>query len=133
CWQSFPIHNPIHKYPINQPIPFNYANTVLPSQAPSDIEDGHMLTWFKQFESQKNHFEHVSDFELPLVDETNPRNVLVKKMSNDLKPLNSLLQKSSTRFYYDQTEPSIADYFVFEAFTASRDYCQKLLPNAEDC
>lgn len=66
------------------------------------------------------------------VDETNPLNRLTKKIPNDLKTLNDLLKKSSTSFYYDQIEPTIADYFVFEAFTASRDYCQKLLPDEEN-
>jgi hypothetical protein len=67
------------------------------------------------------------------VDENNPLNRLTKKIPNDLKTLNNLLKKSSTSFYYDQPEPTIADYFVFEALTAARDYCQKLIPNAEDC
>ncbi|CAF2211286.1 unnamed protein product [Rotaria magnacalcarata] len=43
-----------------------------------------------------------------------------------------LVRKSSTSFYYDQPEPTIADYFVFEAYTAARDYCRKLLPDEED-
>ena len=67
------------------------------------------------------------------VDEKNPLNRLTKKIPNDLKTLNNLLAKSSTSFYYDQLEATIADYFVFEAFTAARDYCPKLLPNKEDC
>lgn len=62
------------------------------------------------------------------VDETNPMNRLSRKIATDLKALNDLLTKSSTAFYYDQSEPTIADYFVFEAFTAARDYCVKLLP-----
>jgi hypothetical protein len=66
------------------------------------------------------------------VDENNPINRLTKKIPNDLKALNTLLEKSSTSFYYDQPEPTIADYFVFEAFTAARDYCKKLLPNEEN-
>ncbi|CAF1185320.1 unnamed protein product [Rotaria sordida] len=67
------------------------------------------------------------------VDETNPSNRFSRKIPNDLKALNNLLEKSSTSFYYDQTEPTIADYFVFEAFTMAHDYCKKLLPNKEDC
>ncbi|CAF1407837.1 unnamed protein product, partial [Rotaria sordida] len=39
----------------------------------------------------------------------------------------------STSFYYDQLEPTITDYFVFEAFTVARDYHDKLIPNREDC
>jgi hypothetical protein len=58
---------------------------------------------------------------------------LTKKIPSDLKALNNLLKKSSTSFYYDQTEPTIADYFVFEAFTITRDYYQKLIPNEENC
>ncbi|CAF5153471.1 unnamed protein product [Rotaria sp. Silwood1] len=66
-------------------------------------------------------------------DENNPSFRLVKKITNDLKALNNLLKKSSTSFYYDQSEPTIADYFVFEAFTLARDYHEKVLPNEEDC
>jgi len=66
------------------------------------------------------------------VDETNPMNLLTKRIPNDLKNLNSLLEKSSTSFYYDQLEPTIADYFVFEAYTGARDYSKKLLPNEEN-
>ncbi|CAF3442366.1 unnamed protein product, partial [Rotaria sp. Silwood2] len=58
---------------------------------------------------------------------------LTKKISTDLKALNNLLKKSSTSFYYNQSEATIADYFVFEAFTIARDYCQKLIPNEEEC
>ncbi|CAF1445617.1 unnamed protein product [Rotaria sp. Silwood1] len=58
---------------------------------------------------------------------------LTKKIPSDLKALNNLLKKSSTSFYYDQLEATIADYFVFEAFTIARDYCQKLIPNEEEC
>ncbi|CAF0994706.1 unnamed protein product [Adineta steineri] len=67
------------------------------------------------------------------VDENNPSNRLSKKVSNDLKALNDLLVKSSTSFYYDQTEPTIADYFVFEAFTMAQDYSKKFLPNEKNC
>jgi hypothetical protein len=67
------------------------------------------------------------------VDDNNPSNRLSRKIPNDLKALNNLLEQSSTSFYYDQIEPTIADYFVFEAFTMARDYCTKLLPNEDDC
>jgi hypothetical protein len=69
---------------------------------------------------------------IDFVNENDPINRLAKKIPNDLKTLNDLLAKSSTSFYYDQPQPTIADYFVFEAFTAARDYCQKLLPNEEN-
>ncbi|CAF2142405.1 unnamed protein product [Rotaria magnacalcarata] len=62
----------------------------------------------------------------------NPTNPLARKFQNGLNSLNSLVRKSSTSFYYDQPEPTIADYFVFEAYTAARDYCRKLLPDEED-
>jgi hypothetical protein len=65
-------------------------------------------------------------------DKNNVMNSLARKIPNDLKALNNLLRKSSTLFYYDQTEPTIADYFVFEAFTGARDYCEKLLPDEEN-
>ncbi|CAF3885623.1 unnamed protein product [Rotaria sordida] len=68
-----------------------------------------------------------------IADENNPSYRLVKKTANDLKALNNLLKKSSTSFYYDQPEPTIADYFVFEAFLLARDYHEKVLPNEEDC
>jgi glutathione S-transferase len=60
-------------------------------------------------------------------------NRTAKRIPAILKTLNSLLQKSSTSFYYDQTEPTIADYFIFEAFTIARDYHRRLIPNEEDC
>ncbi|CAF0915596.1 unnamed protein product [Adineta ricciae] len=66
------------------------------------------------------------------VDETNPSNRLTRKIPNDLKALNDLLEKSSTSFYYDQHQPTIADYFVFEAFTMARDYSKRFLPNEEN-
>jgi hypothetical protein len=69
---------------------------------------------------------------IDFVDETNPMNSLAKKIPRDLKTLNDLLKKSSTSFYYDQPEPTIADYFVFEAYAAAQDYCVKLLPAKDD-
>ncbi|UJR19642.1 hypothetical protein I4U23_022776 [Adineta vaga] len=69
---------------------------------------------------------------IDFVDETNPSNRFSRKIPNDLKALNDLLEKSSTTFYYDQIEPTIADYFVFEAFTMARDYSKKFLPNEEN-
>ena len=66
------------------------------------------------------------------VDENNPVNRTTKKIPSDLKALNSLLAKSSTPFFYDQTEPTIADYFVFEAVTAAQDYSSRLLPDQEN-
>lgn len=65
-------------------------------------------------------------------DENNAKNRMVSKVGNDLKALNNLLKKSSTTFYYDQAEPTIADYFVLEAFTIARDFHEKLLPNEDD-
>lgn len=69
--------------------------------------------------------------QVDFVDENNPSHRLTKKIPGDLKALNSLLEKSSTGFYYDQLQPTIADYFVFEAFTAARDYSRKLIPNEQ--
>lgn len=66
------------------------------------------------------------------IDESKPINRMARKIPADLQALNTLLKKSSTPFFYDQPEPTIADYFVFEAFTAAKDYCQKLLPAKED-
>ena len=69
---------------------------------------------------------------IDFVDDSNPSNRLSRKIPNDLKALNNLLEQSSTSFYYDQREPTIADYFVFEAFTMARDYSKKLVPQ-DDC
>jgi hypothetical protein len=66
------------------------------------------------------------------VDETKPINRMARKIPSDLQALNGLLLKSSTPFYYDQVEPTIADYFVFEAYTAAKDYHVKLLPEEKD-
>lgn len=70
--------------------------------------------------------------EVDLVDERNPIHRITKKIPGDLKALNNLLAKSSTPFYYDQPEPTIADYFVFEAFTLSRDFALKFIPDKEN-
>ncbi|CAF1138914.1 unnamed protein product [Rotaria sp. Silwood1] len=69
---------------------------------------------------------------LNFTDKNNPSYRLLRIISNNLKALNNLLKKSSTSFYYDQQEPTIADYFVFEAFTLARDYHEIVLPNEED-
>ncbi|CAF1064299.1 unnamed protein product [Rotaria sordida] len=65
-------------------------------------------------------------------DSTDPYARLVKKIAGDLKMLNDLLAKSSTSFFYDQDEPTIADYFVFYAFTLAKDVHSALLPANED-
>ena len=65
-------------------------------------------------------------------DETDPMLRLLARIPDDLKSLNNLLKRSSTVFYYDQIEPTIADYFVFEAFTGARDFSSKLLPTEEN-
>jgi hypothetical protein len=61
-------------------------------------------------------------------DDSKPIHRVCKKITSDLKALNSLLMRSSTSFYYDQVQPTIADYFVFEAFTVTGDYQRSLLP-----
>ena len=71
---------------------------------------------------------NLADF----IDETKPINRMNRKIPADLQALNNLLKKSSTPFFYDQPEPTIADYFVFEAFAATRDYYEKLLPNENE-
>ena len=52
-------------------------------------------------------------------------------VKDKLDALNTLLKQSSTSFFYDQTEPTIADYFAFEAYLAARDIHSVFLP--EDC
>ena len=66
---------------------------------------------------------------LDFKDEKSPVSRAIVKVRNDLKALNDLLSKSSTPFFYDQPEPTIADYFVFEAYTLSRDYHEKMIPD----
>ena len=61
-----------------------------------------------------------------------PCSIFLKKIPVDLKLLNNLLATSSTSFFYDQAEPTIADYFVFEAFTLTKDFHSALLPEDED-
>lgn len=70
---------------------------------------------------------------IDFVDEKNPSHRLTRKIPTDLKALNNLLEKSSTSFFYDQNEPTIGDFFVFEAFTMARDYSKKLIPNENEC
>ncbi|CAF1297105.1 unnamed protein product [Adineta ricciae] len=70
--------------------------------------------------------------QIDFVDDSNPANRAAKKVPNDLKALNGLLKKSSTPFFYDQTEPTIADYFVFEAYTMARYYSEKMIPSEDD-
>ncbi|CAF1349976.1 unnamed protein product [Rotaria sordida] len=65
-------------------------------------------------------------------DPNDPYARLVKKIVDDFKVLNSLLTNSSTSFFYDQDEPTIADYFVFYAFTLAKDFYFALLPADED-
>lgn len=58
--------------------------------------------------------------------------LLVKKVAVDLKMLNDLLKESLTVYFYDQDEPTIADYFVFYAFTMAKDLHSALLPTNDD-
>ncbi|UJR08593.1 hypothetical protein I4U23_012852 [Adineta vaga] len=50
---------------------------------------------------------------------------------DNIASLNTLLKQSSTTFFYDQTEPTIADYFAFEAYLTARDIHSVFLPT--DC
>ena len=56
-----------------------------------------------------------------------------KAIPSALKSLNALLAQSSTGYFYDQPEPTIADYFAFEAWMIARDYQQRVLPQKDDC
>ena len=56
-----------------------------------------------------------------------------KMIPSALQSLNRLLEKSSTPYFYDQTEPTTADYFAFEAYMIARDYHQKVLAGDEYC
>ncbi|CAF1007233.1 unnamed protein product [Adineta steineri] len=47
---------------------------------------------------------------------------------DNLESLNKILKQSSTSFYYDQIEPTIADYFAFEAYLMARNMHRKLSP-----
>ena len=67
---------------------------------------------------------HSTTFEL----ENNPQAYTVQRIRDTLDAFNVLLKQSSTSFFYDQLEPTIADYFVFEAYTVTRDVHAKFLP-----
>jgi hypothetical protein len=54
-----------------------------------------------------------------------------ERIQDGLDSLNILLKKSSTSFFYDQIQPTVADYFAFEAYSLIYDISPKLLPN--DC
>jgi glutathione S-transferase len=58
-----------------------------------------------------------------------PRYNPIKRIQNGLESLNTLLKQSSTSFFYDQKEPTIADYFAFEAYSIIRDIHPKFLSN----
>ncbi len=53
----------------------------------------------------------------------------IKTVQNGLESLNTLLEQSLTSFFYDQKEPTVADYFAFEAYSVVRGIHPKLLPN----
>ena len=57
---------------------------------------------------------------------------VIVSIQSSLDSLNALLKKSSTSYFYDQIEPTVADYFALEAFLLSRDIHSKLLPNNRD-
>jgi hypothetical protein len=56
-----------------------------------------------------------------------------RSIPSALRALTNLLKKSSTPFFYDQTEPTIADYFAFEAYIIACAYHSKVLPHEDDC
>ena len=57
-----------------------------------------------------------------------PQYYIVKIFQDNLESLNEILKKSSTSFFYDQIEPTIADYFAFEAYSVVHDMHPRLLP-----
>ena len=61
-----------------------------------------------------------------------PENTRVRTIRDNLGSLNTILTQSSTPYFYDQTEPTVADYFFFEAYTLVRDIHRKLLPQSCD-
>ncbi|CAF1020790.1 unnamed protein product [Didymodactylos carnosus] len=68
-----------------------------------------------------------ADFE----DKNNSEYRLGIKITDSIKTLDKLLQQSSTSYFYNQQEPTIADYFVFESYTLVRDVAIKLYPSNE--
>jgi hypothetical protein len=54
---------------------------------------------------------------------------VINRIQDSLDSLNVLLKQSSTSYFYDQIEPTVADYFALEAFLLARDIHKKLLPN----
>jgi glutathione S-transferase len=61
-------------------------------------------------------------------DPTHPYASLVKKVADEFKNLNVLLEQSSTSYFYDQDQPTVADYFVFYAFTVAKELHRCLVP-----
>jgi len=53
---------------------------------------------------------------------------LIKSFQDNLESLNIILEQSLTSFFYDQIEPTIADYFAFDAYSIVHDIHPKLLP-----
>lgn len=51
----------------------------------------------------------------------------IRQAEDSLESLNMLLKQSSTQFFYDQTEPTVGDYFVFEAYLITRDINKNLV------
>jgi len=68
-----------------------------------------------------------------LHDDTKPEYRMVRKIAGDLKTLDGVLKQSSTKYFYDQQDPTIADYFVFEAYTFARDVCSVKLTPSNQC
>lgn len=70
--------------------------------------------------------------QLDFDDPNHPYARLAKKIVDDFKTLENLLAKSTTPFFYDQDEPTIADYFVFYAFQLAKDFHSTLVPDANE-
>lgn len=72
-------------------------------------------------------------FSKPDIDNKNsPEYYPIKNAQDNIESLNMLLKQSSTSFFYDQTEPTVADYFAFEAYLVLHDIQPKLLPKNSD-
>ncbi len=65
--------------------------------------------------------------------QNDPNFRFTRMIPSALQSLNRILEKSSTSYFYDQAEPTTADYFAFEAYMIARDYHQKVLARDEYC
>jgi len=62
-------------------------------------------------------------------DSTGPLYSKIAKIASDLNTLDTILKQSSTKYFYDQQDATIADYFTFEAYTWAKLVSEKWAPS----